>query len=294
MPTPSRQPLPSMAGRVASQSDGESSVAGQKRSSSFLPTLLPPSKRTRLSSPTKPTVANRIHRRVIVRDYGLAIYQASSQISLLAGLERCIEGYESLHIQGGMLQRDISLNNLIINEDDENPSWPAFLIDLDFAIEEKRKTSSGARGRTDTRAFMAIGALLGEKHSFMHDLESFFWVLFWICVHYYGPAKDVGATEFEKWNYASMTDLAYLKAGFVSWEKHFLSRIQKNFTPYYQPLIPCVNRLRQAVFPMNGPWEYEDRTLYSRMKEILRTARMELESSEQAIQDVAGRFSVLG
>ena len=25
---------------------------------------------------------------------------------------------------------------------------------------------------------MAIRLLLGEKHSFMHDLESFFWVIF--------------------------------------------------------------------------------------------------------------------
>ena len=37
-----------------------------------------------------------------------------------------------------------------------------------------------------TKVFMAIGALLGEPHSFMHDLESFFWVLFWICIHFDG------------------------------------------------------------------------------------------------------------
>ena len=36
---------------------------------------------------------------------------------------------------------------------------------------------------TGTRAFMAIG-VLHEKHSFMDDLESFFRVLFWICIHY--------------------------------------------------------------------------------------------------------------
>lgn len=40
-----------------------------------------------------------------------------------------------------------------------------------------------------TKVFMAIGALLGEDHSFMHDLESFFWVLFWICIHYEGLNK---------------------------------------------------------------------------------------------------------
>jgi hypothetical protein len=65
-----------------------------------------------------------------------------------------------------------------MNEDPTNPSWPTFLIDLDLAIRTQREGPSGARGKTGTRAFMAIGALLGEKHSAMHDYESFFWVLF--------------------------------------------------------------------------------------------------------------------
>lgn len=41
--------------------------------------------------------------------------------------------------------------------------------------------SPGAQGKIGKRAFMVIELLLGEKHSFIHDLESFFWVPFWIC-----------------------------------------------------------------------------------------------------------------
>ena len=63
----------------------------------------------------------------------------------------------------------------MVNEDEENPFWHAFLIDLDLAIKDDRTKSSGARGKTGTRAFIAIGVLLdNELHSFMHDLESFF------------------------------------------------------------------------------------------------------------------------
>ncbi|KAJ6279021.1 hypothetical protein J3E71DRAFT_368428 [Bipolaris maydis] len=274
-------PPTNTTGRRALRRDESSSVAGRKRSSSCTAMPLPPSKRTCSSSPSKPAIVNRVHRRVIVRDYGKPIHKASSRVSLLSALEGCIDGYESLHTRAGMLQCDISPNNLMINEEDDDPSWRAFLIDLDLAIKENREKPSGARGKTGTRAFMAIGVLLDdEMHSFMHDLESFFWVLFWICIHYDGPAKDVGATEFEKWNYVNMEELAELKSGLVSREKHFLNRITKAFTPYYQPLIPCVNRLRRAVFPMDRPWEKEDMTLYSRMKEILRVARMDLESSE--------------
>jgi serine/threonine protein kinase len=107
-----------------------------------------------------------------------------------------------------MLQCDISPNNLMVNEEGDTTSWRAFLIDLDLAIKERREQASGARGKTGTRAFMAIGVLLDdEMHSYMHDLESFFWVLFWICIHYDGPSKDFGPTEFE-WNYESDRELA--------------------------------------------------------------------------------------
>jgi hypothetical protein len=276
-----QMPPPSTTGRRASRRDGSSSLAGQKRSSSCTDAPLPPSKRTCSSSPTKPVIANRAHRRVIVRDYGKPIYKASSQISLLAAFEQCIEGYESLHTRAGMLQRDISPNNLLVNEDEENSSWPAFLIDLDLAIKEQREQASGARGKTGTRAFMAIGVLLDdEQHSFMHDLESFFWVLFWICIHYDGPDKDIGPTEFECWNYESDKKLAGSKKGVVDDERDFLKTARTNFTPYYQPLIPCVNRLRRKVFPNGERWRDPSPQLYLDMKKILRAAQSELGESE--------------
>lgn len=89
---------------------------------------------------------------------------------LLAALADCIEGHESLRQKAGLPHRDISIGNLMFNE-----SNGGFLIDLDLAIKEQHL---GAKGKIGTKAFMAIGALLGEPHSFMHDLESFFWVLF--------------------------------------------------------------------------------------------------------------------
>lgn len=61
------------------------------------------------------------------------IYKAGSRAALLTALEGCIEGYESLR-KTGFLHKDISINNLMMNEDEENPSWPSFLIDLDLGI----------------------------------------------------------------------------------------------------------------------------------------------------------------
>lgn len=166
----------------------------------------------------------------------------------------------------------------MVNKDKENPSWPTFLIGLDLAIKEQREKSSGACGKTGTRAFMAIGVLLDdEQHSFMHDLGSFFWVLFWICIHYDGPGKDIGSTEFECWNYESSRKLAELKKGLISDERDFLKTVEARFTAYYKPLAPFVNRLRRKVFPDSGRWREPVPHLYHDMKKILRDAQRELE-----------------
>ncbi|KUI73383.1 hypothetical protein VM1G_08934 [Cytospora mali] len=253
------------------------STAGLKRSSSQTGASLPLSKRTCSTSSIKAAGSpdsNRVHRRVVLRDFGVPIYNASSPASLLRGLEGCIEGHESLY-KAGFLHRDISINNLMINEDNDsdNPSWSAFLIDLDLAIREQRDGVSGAKGMTGTRAFMAIGALLNEQHSFMHDLESFFWVLFWICIHGKGPGQGRVVSRFNKWNFVDTDELAASKAGVISDDEYFLRVTEEYFTPYYHSMIPWVNRLKREVFPQGRRWKTLEPGLYASMRKVLREAR---------------------
>jgi hypothetical protein len=59
----------------------------------------------------------------------------------------------------------------------------------------------------------------------------------------------------------------------VSHEGDFVRASGDNFTPYYQPLIPWVNRLRKVVSPNGGRWEKEDAGLYTTMKKILHEAK---------------------
>lgn len=72
---------------------------GRKRSSSNTDAPLPLSKRACSSSPIKGgrghVVQNRVHRRVIIRDYGKPIYKASSRVAMVTALEGCIEGESS-------------------------------------------------------------------------------------------------------------------------------------------------------------------------------------------------------
>lgn len=92
---------PSTAGhRISRRDRSSSSTPGRKWSSSCTGAPLPPSKRPCSSSLTKRGTRelNRIHRRVVVRDYGKPIYKASSRVAMLDGLIDCIEGCKSLYM----------------------------------------------------------------------------------------------------------------------------------------------------------------------------------------------------
>ncbi|KAL8669127.1 MAG: hypothetical protein Q9168_006267 [Polycauliona sp. 1 TL-2023] len=156
----------------ASEPRGES-VAGRSRSRS--PSRSQSHILSRKRSSRSP-IYNRVHRLIITRDPGKPIYKASSPVALINGLVGAIKGHES-SLNAGILHRDVSIGNIMLTENEDD----GFLIDYDLAIKTTSDRASGAPGKTGTKIFMAIGALLGEPHSFMHDLESFFWVLFWIC-----------------------------------------------------------------------------------------------------------------
>ena len=152
-----------------------------------------------------------------------------------------------------------------------------FLIDLDLAIRIDDIQPSGAPSRTGTKVFMAIRALYGDPHTFMHDLESFFWVFFWICVHFQGSNEEgkmqYRNSKFEKWNYLNPHDLAMMKAGSIS-EMCFPS-LDKDFTDYCKPLLPCLKGLHEVLFE-NRALGKEDLNLYSDMVNVLEKARNDI------------------
>lgn len=265
-----RSPLATRRTLGPSSASRSRKVAGSKRSSDQTSTPMPSSKRHCSPSPTvagSDVLPNRVHRRVILSDHGIPIYEAASRGLLLGALADCIQGHESLRQKAGLLHRDISIGNLMVGKDSRG-----FLIDLDLAIKEERVAASGAKGKTGTRAFMAIGALLGEQHSFMHDLESFFWVLFWICIHCDGPGEGKVVAEYDMWNYADTAELAKTKRGTVYGEGDFVKEMEDYFTPYWRPMIPWINRLRRVVFPGGQRWSKEDMGLYADMRAILEEA----------------------
>ena len=279
----SESPGKAMAGR----SHGRS--LSRKRSSSTALMAPPASVKRSCSSfeswNSGSPIHNRVHRRVITRDFGKPIYEASSPVILITGFIGAIKGediftnimgftdfipgHESL-LNTGILHRDVSIGNIMLTENEDD----GFLIDYDLAMRTSNDRASGAPSKTGTKVFMAIDALLGEPHSFMHDLESFFWVLFWICIHcdgLKGKVKRRIVPQYEDWNYLPTERLAREKAGQIS--KGIFDTVDNYFTEHCKPLLPCLKKLHQVVFPEGRRWSTEHRALYSDITRILEKAR---------------------
>ena len=134
---------------------------------------------TSLLAPSDSPYDNRIFRCLVIYPAGRPIHKYQSPLELLEALRDAIKAHRSLYLDGNILHRDISENNIIIT-DPKKTGRAGMLIDLDLA-KELGAGPSGARCRTGTMEFMAVDALLNRDHTYRHDLESLFYVLIWQC-----------------------------------------------------------------------------------------------------------------
>ncbi len=161
---------------------------------------------------------------------------------------------------------NLNLKRLILLLQSSEEDRLQYLTNLELA-KTWYKESPKARSMAGTNFLMAIDALLGEQHNLKHDLESFFWVLFWICIHWNGPGKKRRESEFEHWNFSSTEKLARRKTGQVS--KRLFGMVTDEFTPYCKQSINCVRELRKVVLPGGIARLEGDRELYAQIRSVL-------------------------
>lgn len=130
----------------------------------------------------------RIFSRLILKDRGRPLKEVETPLELFRSVLDAFRGHKTLYFNGGVLHRDISQSNILLRPRDYTSGY-GLLIDLDYAVRIDNltfePTSSGANHRTGTLPFMAIGILRYEdmQHLYAHDVESFVYVLLWICLY---------------------------------------------------------------------------------------------------------------
>ena len=104
--------------------------------------------------------------------------------------------------------------------------------------------------------------LYGTPHRVVHDLESVFYVLLFICTHLKGPQNDISdpplfgnnndelkhPSPMREWlQQTSFSVLGHLKYSHMA--HHFELLILPHISPYFNPLKPHLRRLWHALHP---------------------------------------------
>ena len=171
---------------------------------------------------------------------------------LLITLRDAIKAHRSLYLKGNMLHRDISENNIIITNPKETGGFAGMLIDLDLA-KVLGSGRSGARHQTGTMEFMAIEVLQGIDHTYRHDLESFFYVLIWLCARrgwdlYENPRGRPKESVLTKWYTGSFKDIAGAKRGYMHVDG--FEDVLNEFPPTFDSVKPLCRKIRGILFPL--------------------------------------------
>ncbi|KAM3552429.1 hypothetical protein ARSEF4850_007390 [Beauveria asiatica] len=200
---------------------------------------------------------NRVLSCIVIFPAGRVINDFSTIRELLEALRDAIRAHRSLYLKGRILHRDISSNNIIITSPEQADGFKGMLIDLDLA-KERDSGPSGARHQTGTVQFMAIEVLRGVDHTYRHDLESFFYVLIWMCARCawdeVKPFRKEGETAPEesllrKWEMGSFKDIASAKMGHMT--VNSLEDIMNEFPESFEMVKPLCLRIRKFLFPLD-------------------------------------------
>ncbi|KAM4063417.1 kinase [Hirsutella rhossiliensis] len=197
---------------------------------------------------------NRIYSCLVVSPAGRVISDFKSIRELLESLRDAIRAHQSLYVTGNILHRDISSNNVIIADAKKPGDFKGMLIDLDLA-KVRDSGPSGARHQTGTMQFMAVEVLRKADHTYRHDLESFFYVLLWMCARYSwsngfgGEEKPPEESDLRNWEIGSFRDIAKAKEGDMT--MNGLERIMGEFPERLDIVKPLCLRIRKILFPLD-------------------------------------------
>ena len=203
---------------------------------------------------------NRIFSCLVISPAGRTIKEFQSVEELLTALRDAAKAHRSLFEKAKILHRDISENNIIITDPKMADGFRGMLIDLDLAIVDGERT--GGLHMTGTMEFMAIDVLRGVEHTYRHDLESFFYVLLWMCARrawereFHCIRKDrPTVSRTRDWYGDTIENVADRKQGTMHADG--FKAVLGEFAPAFDCIKPLCRKIRSILFPLTKDGELD-------------------------------------
>ncbi|KAL1689476.1 hypothetical protein GGG16DRAFT_115071 [Schizophyllum commune] len=197
--------------------------------------------------------------RLVTQPYARPLCDFSSKEELLTAIHDAVAAHYALYMQKRILHCDISEQNVMLRpKDADERIRRGLLIDLDCATFVGGPLSTGPIGyRAGTVPFMSTSLLMQPRapHIAAHDLESFLYVLMWVCASYAGPSctrrrgHDWRNTPMSRWVEGDPKEIGNRKWTdvYAKPRTDFRAFLDENFHPYFDDLKDCVCELRQAI-----------------------------------------------
>ncbi|KAF8500968.1 kinase-like domain-containing protein [Russula emetica] len=130
------------------------------------------------------------HYRIVLDTIGTPLERFKCSRDMVRAIHASLIAHQAAYHRCSILHRDISPSNILISEGDDGGG---LLIDWDlckYVNSTERKARRAAR--TGTWQFMAADLIANPKVSqtFIHDLESAFYVMFWLSLKYLPNSYD--------------------------------------------------------------------------------------------------------
>ncbi|KAG6166008.1 hypothetical protein E4U51_003977 [Claviceps purpurea] len=204
---------------------------------------------------------NKIFSCLVISPAGREINDFRSIKELLECERDAVRAHRSLYLEGKILHRDISPHNIIITRSATADDFKGMLIDLDMAC-TRESDQDGALHAVGTLPFMAVQVLLKINRTYRHDVESFFYLLLWLCGREaWDPVKGLAAkgekqrkdSRFQKWHVGTLEGIAETKQGQMANISNLRTMVMFEFPKALDVVKPLCEELWRIIFP---PTEY--------------------------------------
>ncbi|KAJ3501283.1 hypothetical protein NLJ89_g9409 [Agrocybe chaxingu] len=210
-------------------------------------------------------MADRLFHRIVRMAYGKQINKFTDRKQFLYAFRDAVAGHQNMW-DINVIHRDISINNILIGEEDAEAGWRGSVIDMDMAVFRERMTTIAAMDfRTGMRTFQSLFVMCSEldwlegliplPHDYLDDLESFFYVYCWVCMHHSADGKPLKKPPLTAWESQNPEFRIAAKSAFLSPVVIKHNEVNHTFGKVFQDLLDAL----RGFFLETYKWKTENR-----------------------------------